>query len=108
MSPFAPPVPGSTTRSGSARASYDARRAAPSLVLSHLHPMADDSLDDLARAATTGDPAVLDAFFAALKGRQFNRAAHLGSLLGVEVLEVAADPAVMSMPWPPQLHRVVG
>jgi len=61
--------------------------------------------DELARAAVDGDAAALDAFYAALKERNFNRGPHFGLHLGVEVLEVAANRVVMRLPWRREVQR---
>lgn len=60
---------------------------------------------DLARAAAAGDTAALDTFLDALKSRNFGRGPHLGSHLGIEIVEVAAERVVMRMPWRNELQR---
>jgi uncharacterized protein (TIGR00369 family) len=65
----------------------------------------DRDSDDLARNAAAGDPAALDAYLASLKDRVFVRGVHLGSHLGIEVIEVVSDRVTMRMPWRRELRR---
>ena len=60
---------------------------------------------DLAAAATGGDPAALDAYLAALKARSLARREHLGAHLGIETLDVQADRVTMRMAWRAELRR---
>ncbi len=67
--------------------------------------MADFPSDDLARAAASGDGAALDAYLASLKDRIFNRGVHLGSHLGLEIVEVVSDRVTIRMAWRRELRR---
>jgi uncharacterized protein (TIGR00369 family) len=64
--------------------------------------------EDLAHAAAAGDTAALQAYLAALKDRGFSRGVHLGSHMGIEILEVASDRVTMRMPWRRELRRAGG
>ena len=61
--------------------------------------------DDLARAAAGGDKDALEAYLAMLKNRIATRGVHLGSHLGIETVQVAADRVKMRMPWRPEVRR---
>jgi uncharacterized protein (TIGR00369 family) len=60
---------------------------------------------DLAQAAVGGDPAALERYFSALKERQATRGPHMGTLLGIETLEIAKDYVVMRLPFREELRR---
>ncbi len=60
---------------------------------------------DIAQAALSGDPAALERYFTALKERNVSRGAHMGTLLGVEVVEVGKDHVVMRLPFREELRR---
>ena len=68
--------------------------------------MADfSSPRDIALEALGGDPGALDRYFKALKERNTSRGAHMGTHLGIEVLEVAKDRVVMRLPFREELRR---
>ncbi len=60
---------------------------------------------DLAAAAVAGEPGALERYLAALKGRNSARGTHMGSHMGIEVLEVASGRVTMRMPWRDELRR---
>jgi 1,4-dihydroxy-2-naphthoyl-CoA hydrolase len=60
---------------------------------------------DIAAAAVGGDAAALERYFKALKERNTSRGAHMGTLLGIETLEVAKDRVVMRLPFREELRR---
>jgi uncharacterized protein (TIGR00369 family) len=60
--------------------------------------------DELARAAE-GDPEALKAYLESLKERVFSRGEHMGTHLGIEVVDIAPERVTMRMPWARALRR---
>jgi uncharacterized protein (TIGR00369 family) len=61
--------------------------------------------DELAQAAAQGDPEALKAYHQSLKDRVFSRGEHMGTHLGIEIVDVVLDRVTMRMPWSRALRR---